>query len=225
MVTTLQPETHYSRSLCGALEAKRPVRILAEVDPRNSKLPFSDVKQVFVPGEPIVKPLLAAIGRSRNQLVHFQHEFNMYGGSVGMVRFLFLLYLLRKRGIRVVVTSHAVVIPPQIDGEFITAFAMPRFRSIPGLVRFAFWVFYYVMGKMADGVTVHTDVMARQLAHFYHVDPSKIHTLPIGVEDPPAHLEEPSDGWASLLRGRPYALFFGYLLRRKGLDVLLDAFE
>lgn len=225
MVTTMQPETHYSRSLCRALEAKTAVRILAEIDECNSQLPFRDVEQVFVPGEPLVRPLLAAIGRARNQVVHFQHEFNMFGGAAGIVRFLVLLYLVRRRGIRIVVTSHAVVIPTRIDQEFVMAFSMPPFRSIPGVIRLVFRVFYYSMGKLADRITVHTDVMAQQLAQYYHVDPRKICTLPIGVDDPPARIEEPTERWASPLRGRPYALFFGYLLRRKGLDVLLDAFD
>ena len=225
MVTTMQPETHYSRSLCRALIEKTPIRILAEVDPQNSTIQFARVEQVFVPGRSVVRPLLKAIGRSKSPIVHFQHEFNMYGGGVGIARFLVLLVLMRLRGIRVVVTSHAVVIPSQIDGEFVTTFAMPRLRRIPGVVRVAFRVFYYLMGKCADRITVHTDVMAQQLERCYRLDSRKIVSIPIGVDDAPSFVQTPKQAWAERLQARPYALFFGYLLRRKGLDVLLDAFE
>lgn len=225
MVTTMQPETHYARSLCRALEAYIPLRIITERDPRNARLPFCHVQQAFAAGGALVKPLLTAIGQSRNQVVHFQHEFNMYGGASGIAPFLTLLYLVRRRRIPIIVTSHAVVIPAQIDREFLVTFAMSRFTAAPGLIRFAFRVFYYFMGQLADRITVHTDVMAQQLAKYYHVDPSKIRTLPIGVDDPPDGIEEPTANWAPRLRARTYALFFGYLLRRKGLEILLDAFE
>ena len=225
MVTTMQPETHYSRSLCGALRNKLKLRILAEVDPRNSEIVNVDLRQTFAPGGSVLRPLLAAIGKSKRQIVHIQHEFNMYGGAAGIVRFLLLLWMIRRRGIAIVVTSHAVVLPSQVDEAFVSAFAMPRFLALPALVRSAFRVFYYLMGKLSNAVTVHTDVMAEQLALYYHVERHKIITLPIGVDEPPASIEEPEAAWASPLRSRPYALFFGYLLKRKGLDTLLDAFD
>lgn len=224
MVTSMQPETHYSRYLCGELDQRLQLRVLAERDERNSALPLRSVHPAWSPGSHLVTDILRAIGTARNQVVHIQYEFNMYGGARGALQTISMLRTLRRRGIATVVTMHAVVLPSQVDRNFLSTFSLPQFPYSELVVREGFRLFYHLVGRSADRVIVHTEVMRDQLAKFYGVPHYKTVAIPIGIPEKPARIVRPRANWLERLDGRPYALFFGYLLRRKGLETLIDAF-
>src|SRR5260370_42709018 len=72
---------------------------------------------------------------------------------------------------------------------------------------------------------VQSDATRREWKRIYKIQKKNLAVMPSGLDAPPATIPTPAAQWAGQLANGEYILFFGYLLRRKGLEVLLDAFE
>src|SRR6185437_11177185 len=66
--------------------------------------------------------ILAYVHKIKPDVVHLQHEFKTYGGLITALLFPILLFVLRLQGYPVVVTTHGVVSPKQVDFEFLDNF-------------------------------------------------------------------------------------------------------
>ncbi|MCL4486902.1 MAG: glycosyltransferase family 4 protein [Chloroflexi bacterium] len=230
-VTMLQPETHYSRYLIGALQDclrdRANLLIYADKDPRNQVL-YPNVKLVWTPTLLFPFQIAGQVVKDRPSVVHLQHEINMYGGPSTAILFPLLLVLLWLVRTKTVVTVHSVVSPDQVDAEFMRTFSWRPSRLLIHSVRAFFSVLYRSIGWFCARVIVHSQYMANLLAAGYGVRLDKIVSIPIGVPEPsgvaPAFLGDETT-WAAALRGKKFLLYFGYIIRRKGLEYLIDAFD
>jgi len=156
------------------------------------------------------------------KLVHFQHEFNEFGGALTLPINLLLLACLRFLARRkVAVTLHEVLALDLIDADFLrhTGVPYPAF-----LVRFVLRVYYLVLAWLVHRVVVQDEHFASALRGDYHA-PDRISIVRIGTEvltPTPAPVARRS---LALDSERPVLLFFGTLDWRKGLESLLDAFS
>lgn len=224
-VTTIQPETHYCRYLLRALNDERSAeeRIAAYVGdvPPIAPLPGTDIRVAWTQDARFPGRVARALAQDGADVAHVQHEFNMYGGPRGALLFPRMLRKLRKRQ-RVVVTVHSVFPPSQVDLNFLKTFRWPRSRALVLAARGLFRYVYGSVGRIADVVIVHSETMRRAMVESYHTDPAKVHVIPIGVAAPPEKIEPTR--FDQELHGGRLILYFGYLVRRKGLEHLVEAF-
>ncbi len=217
LVSTLMPHTHYAQYLARALEAASPgaLTVYADRDPRNETLTGCGRVKALWPRAPGYRPaLVRAIAADRPDAVHLQHEFTMYGGAATALLFPLLLAQLRRLGVPRVVTVHAVVRPESIDRGFLSLFGPGLRRLPPSVARRLFAWIYRRIGREADRIIVHTRLMEEGLVRGYGLPPERMAVIPHGVPEP----------CASRGRREPYALYFGYLARRKGLEQVLAGF-
>lgn len=231
-VTTLQPETHYSRYIIAALQERFRVKatllVYTDKDQRNAQLSLKNVVPVWTPTIFFPFQIARQVLRDKPAVVHLQHEINMYGGPFTAIFFPFLLLLLRFAGTQTVVTVHSVVSGNQIDADFMRTFLWPPFHPLILTVRLAFSFLYRSIARFAAKVIVHSRFMGSLLKEQYGVPSDKIVAIPIGVPAPRIAADEPitfDQTWASGLEEKKVILYFGYIIRRKGLEYLIEAFQ
>ena len=231
-VTTLQPETHYSRYLIRALEEQLEGRttflVYADKNPENKLLPFKNVRLVWTPTFLFPFQIARQVLRDRPDVVHLQHEINMYGGPFTAIFFPFLLLLLRFAGTQSIVTIHSIVSSNQIDADFMRTFLWPPYHFLVLAVRLAFSFLYRSIARFAAKVIVHSRHMGSLLEEHYGIPSEKVAVIPIGVPAPkiaPDNWISSNHSWGTLFEGEKIILYFGYIIRRKGLEYLIEAFQ
>jgi glycosyltransferase involved in cell wall biosynthesis len=222
MVTTLQPESHVARFLLAELQKIEPVAILCEQDARNAEAPFEDVYQLWTVGSQFRAAILKTVRALGIRVLHIHHEFNMYG-KLGLLEFPRLLGDLKKLGVRTLVTVHGVIPPDVIDDAFATTFGVPKFPLSSHVYRGVFGKFYRVLAKSADAIHVHSERSKRDLVDYYGARPDHVHVIPVGIPFSEPSSELPLAPWVPFVN-ESTLLFFGYVLPRKGLEVLIQAF-
>lgn len=215
VVTTYQPATHYSRYLCGELRKDVALTVLVDRDSRNYSFRDDAIIPCWSNDSAFVRDIVGTARLLELNVVHAQHEFNMYGGFAGTWRFVSLLRALRKANVRVVVTLHAVISKDDLGGDFLRMFELPRFPLASTFALLGFRVFYRSVCKLAQKTIVHSIEAAKKLERSYGVPPARISVIPHGI---PAKESE--------YEAHPVPrqiLFFGYVLPRKGLEDLVTA--
>lgn len=231
IVSTIQPETHYTRFLYKSL-CKNGINALLWINKssenkeyakesgdnnirlvwdNNWKLPWQIVRQVWI---------------DKIELIHLQHEFNMYGKVWGLVTFPTTLFLLKLLGRRVVATIHAIPKLSEIDKVFLEMMKIDKICPNSGLARIFFRFFLGTVAKLVDKVIVHSDYTKLVCETDYKM--RNVEVIPIGVcrAYPRSFFEKSKEvnRWEKL-KSDKYILFFGYILERKGLEQLLLAFK
>jgi glycosyltransferase involved in cell wall biosynthesis len=229
MVSTIQPETNYSRFLFEALQknSDKNFRVYAYVDrdPRNFETDLKDIKPVW--SKNILYPfsIFMQVLKDRARVVHLQHEFNMYGGPLTALLFPLLLIILKLIRRNVVVTVHAVVPKHKIDKEFMKTFSWPSSRIYILLSRLAFIYIFRSIALFASKIIVHSSGLSKIMTDDYGARIGKIAVIPHGVpEENSIEETDSTQGWSEGIENAKVVLNFGYLTRRKGLEYLIDAF-
>jgi glycosyltransferase involved in cell wall biosynthesis len=233
LVLGLKPEPDYGTSFLKSLFDERDPNfqfvVLASKKSRHSLLPPGDVRFVWDPTWRHPFQIWGWLGKERADLVHLQHEINLFGGARAVLWLPLLLILCKWRRLKVVTTLHTVVPLAEVKGRFSGYFSFPGWRIISWLMKMGLRLSTRAALGMSDAIIVHAAEQAQRLEEDYGGCRDKIHViphlelaLPVGAHDP---------GGASPLQDtgpfidRPFFLFFGYLLRRKGLETLLEAFS
>lgn len=217
LVTTLMPETHYSRYLLSELQKddNYDVLIFSDKNAENKNAGLKNIGLVYSPS--ILFPFQIALEALKKKagIVHLQHEMNMYGGAKSSLLFPLLPFILRLMGKKVVITFHAVVPKNDVDAEFLRTFNFPKSKFLAGLVKLVFLYLYRVSGLFADRIIVHSQTFKKSLAEDYNLEKGKIEVVPIGIDKVKTKNTKEKD----------IILYFGYLLRRKGIEFLIEAFS
>jgi glycosyltransferase involved in cell wall biosynthesis len=223
-VSRLYPSTHYSlylgRGLAGIKDRKLDL-VFYRSKSERARIERLGVKDIW--SESILYPfqIFREVLKDRPDVVHVQHEFNMFGPIGTALIFPVLLFLLRLSGTKTVVTLHAVVTPAEVDAEFAQKFAFPK--SLWPLLRLVITAIYLSTLSLSLRVIVHANVLKHELERAYSANARRIWHIPIGVEDGPTQIV--SRKWTDLLAGKKVILFFGYLGERKGVEYLIHAFR
>jgi len=230
IVSTYQPQTHYVRYLFVELNAVKDssdvIKLYVDRIQENALVKSQNILPLWTTKFSSIKDIKRQAEKDKIDVFHLQHEFNMYGGIKGVVYFLFLLFSLRKY--KKVVTFHAVIDSGRIDEKFLETFALGKFKNLKRIIKFSFKWFYKATSLFCDKFIVLSQYLKEVLIEAYQIPRDKIAVLPIGVcplkSCDIANLRENSP-WISKVDGKKFILFFGYLLKRKGLDLLMDAFS
>jgi glycosyltransferase involved in cell wall biosynthesis len=226
MTTTLLPVTHYSVSLLQALQRSDTETVIyANRDPENLSVPLENVRLVWSSNFMYPWHILSAVIKDRPDIVHLQHEFNMYGGKTGAALFPLLLFLLRMLGKRTIVTVHAVIDTREVDARFSRTFSWSDNPLALRVTRIVLEVIYRAIAKLSTATITHTQGLRELLVTRYGADPQTAHVIPIGVSSPSLEHKDVSAHRFGLQEGQDFILCFGYIVRRKGLEHLIETFE
>jgi glycosyltransferase involved in cell wall biosynthesis len=175
-----------------------------------------------------VSDILDGVASRSPHLVHLQHEFNMYGGKSCAPLFPVLLRGLRRQRVPTVITVHGVPSRASLDDAFGQTFLPPALR-LPLAMRLSApvvtWIFRRIV-READQIIVHASILGRYLVEDYGADPAILNVIPIGVAEAPLVEAErrPTAPWVSRCEATPFLICFGYVARRKGIELLFEAY-
>jgi glycosyltransferase involved in cell wall biosynthesis len=156
-----------------------------------------------------------------HRVIHLQHEFNQFGGALSLPLTLFMLFCLRMLRRRIVITLHEVLSLRQIDAAFLRRSSIHYPAWITRLVVRAY---YGALCGLADVLVVQDEHFAGVLRREYKAR-ARIHIVRIGTDTLVPPPRSPArERWSLPADGR-VALFFGTLDWRKGLDILVDAWD
>jgi glycosyltransferase involved in cell wall biosynthesis len=220
----------YTRSLLAALpemERRRHV-VLTNIKsdaPERFLESEVEVREVWEKGRlRLMRQLLRAVRRTPSlKLIHLQHEFNQFGPPITIPLIPLLLwtirFVLRKK---VVITYHEVVsrelLTPELTGQI--ALPVPPRIAIP-----LFRIYYRATSFAANEIFVqHTkfrDILRNEMGVS-----TPIRILPLGSDVDVALADRmASREKYGIQSSERVLLYFGVLDWRKGLHVLIDAFE
>jgi len=235
IVSTIQPETHYTRYLWRELrKINKNIYLLIDDTPENDSFiqTQKDKNIIKLWKTNLSLPFVISKFVKLNNIstIHLQHEFNMYGGAGGILIFLFMVLFLRIKGKNVVVTVHAVVDYRMIDDSFLETFALGKFKSIKSIVKIMFYIFYKILGLLSNKIIIHSNFTKRIYVDVYKIGESKCFVIPIGVNNSNSIIInekelDPRLEWVGKIKDKNVILYFGYILKRKGLELLIEAFS
>jgi glycosyltransferase involved in cell wall biosynthesis len=220
----------YSKSLLHALSSKERMRHVVLTNKKN------DAPVTFEDGDIRVCEvwdryrlrfawqIFCAIKRNPSlRIVHVQHEFSQFGGLLTVPLIPVLLLSLRV-GLqkRIVVTLHEVVGRELLTPERAKNFHLPASSAIMLML---FRIYYRTLSLCIDTILVQHEKFRKLLKEEIGIR-KKIELLPIGTETN-VMLYDTNECRKLYNVGHKekVLLFFGTLDWRKGLDLLLDAFE
>lgn len=224
MVSKLFPISHYTIYLGRGFESLRSKieTIFYRSRSEHIVVPLEQVKNVWSQSPIYPLQVFRQSIEDRPDIVHIQHEFDMFGGPLTTVVFPFLLLLLRVRRIKTVVTVHQVVPTGEIDKLFAKTFSFPQTFYL--LLKIALISIYSFIARFASAVIVHSEYNKRVMVSDYGAKLANVNVVPIGV--PKREFDGYENAkWTTLLSGKKVILFFGYLVERKGVEFLIEAFS
>ena len=164
-----------------------------------------------------------AIRQVRPELVHFQHEFFAFDGTKTIALFILLLLALRLARIKTVVTMHHVLELSTLDPDFVrgNGIYMPV-----SLVRAGVWLMTKLIVAFSTAIIVHEHSFKELLKKQFKSDVRKVNVIFHGAMGQPRRPKSQEEAKRLLgLEGKKVILFFGYLTRYKGLEILIESFR
>jgi glycosyltransferase involved in cell wall biosynthesis len=155
-------------------------------------------------------------------LVHIQWELNVFGSFYASLLLPLLLLLLRILKVKLVVTVHSVI-PRASFGLKLPGFNVPRGLTL--FVELLFIMLYKLTVLLPNAIIVHGDSLKKLLCLDYKSKPEKIFVIPYGVESEVSSLHSLRKLDEISSEGQEIILAIGTISPRKGLDVLIKAFE
>lgn len=159
------------------------------------------------------------------EIIHLQHEFNLFGGVItiplSILLFLVIKLFLKKK---LIITMHGVISTHLIDTEFTKISDLP---PLPTLIKMIFYSYYLIVGKIADHFIVHEKKFQKIMKEEFKIK-KPISVIPIGIEQKDEHrfiAKNEAKKKLGLSPSSRVLIFFGFLAKYKGLDMLIDAFE
>lgn len=234
IVSTIQPDTHYTRYLYKELRnTNNKILLLIDDTIKNDDYIKSqsnaNIRKVWKPNLFFPFKILKYVLVNNISILHFQHEFNMYGGTIGVFTFIFAIILLKIARKSVLVTLHAVVDYKSIDDDFLKIFALEKYKALRNIIRITFYVFYKLVGLVSNGIIVHSEYTKDVYVRSYKVNKSKVYVIPIGINSSNNNINKNNfnikSKWYSVVKNKKIILFFGYIVKRKGIEILIEAFK
>lgn len=217
-ISGMLPSGHYSQYITRGLNKQNGLELIVYADKNTKNLEISGcgkIKLVWSKSFAYIWEILKEIRKDKPDIIHLQHELNMYGGISTAVFFPFLLFILRISGHRVITTVHAAVFKSQIDCSFIKLFHQNSSLAKPVFLKLFFHYIYKSISLFSSYLIVHTYLTKEILVNDYGVDKKKINVVPIAI--PQKEIDNS--------RKEKYFFYFGYMVRRKGLGYALEGFR
>jgi glycosyltransferase involved in cell wall biosynthesis len=217
-ISSMLPSGHYSQYLAGGLNLVPSIELIVYADKKIDNLVIcgcGQIKNVWSKTVAYIPQIIREIRKDRPDIVHVQHELNMYGGMTTAALFPVLLLMLRAMRCRVVTTVHAAVYKKQIDPEFMSLFHRDSALFGPVLLKVFFHYVFKAVSICSDRIIVHTNLAKEILVADYGMNAALVDVIPISI--PVRAIKNKNK--------KPYFFYFGYMVRRKGLGFALEGFK
>lgn len=168
----------YTAALVSALSREAEVTVLAQATADASGIGSAKVIPTWTPNHRLPMQVWRAMARLRPDVLHVQHEFNLYGGLLQGALLTAELMAMRRRGETIVTTIHGVVDPREVSTAFVQRNALPRSLRI---VRVGFRAAYRALAASSDLLIVHHDHFREVLVESYRIPESKIRVIKPGA--------------------------------------------
>jgi len=153
-------------------------------------------------------------------IIHFQHEFFIYGGIIQQLFILLALIFLKKP--QKVITAHHIMDIGKVDKKMI---AENNYSFPVPVVKLGLILSYSLMFLAANKVLVHEDdqkdILIGNFKAFRNLN-TKIEVVAHGIATKETISKEQARQELKL-KAKFYIIFFGYVAKHKGVDLLLDA--
>lgn len=164
--------------------------------------------------------IVKKVWQEKPEIIHIQHELNIFGGTLTVLFSPILFIVLRMLGIKVVTTMHGGFGIGQIDKIFVkeNGYNFPPF--------FVKIVFYFVFGLVAhfsNKIIVHENWQKEDLIEDYKISKNKIFVIPHGVPDNVEIIENAKEKLN--LQNKKVFLYMGFAAKYKGLPELFDLYK
>ncbi len=205
----------YTAALVAEVSNDIDVTVLAQATANAQVLGDATVMPTWTPNRQLPGQVRRAVAGLAPDVLHVQHEFNLYGGLAQGALLTAALISMRLQGMRIATTIHGVVDPAEVTRDFITRNSLPRSRPV---VRSAFRAAYLALAASSNLLIVHHDHFRRVLVESYRIPESKILTIRPGAN--------PSSGTEARLKssGRQ-VLTLGFLTGYKLPEIVVDVAE
>ena len=217
LVSSITPSGHYSQYLTEGLACLKDVQLISYVgkNEKTSKLKKNGViRHVWSKNLLYIPQILQQLLKDKPDLVHIQQEFNMYGNVLTAALFPVLILAIRLAGFKVVTTIHAAVYKKQVTQKFVWLFNGKSFMK-PFMLKSFFHYIYICTALFSNKVIAHTNRKLDILTHDYFINPNRISVIPVII---PFRKRTNSVT-------KPYFFYFGYMVRRKGIEELIAGFN
>jgi len=231
IVSSILPVTNYSAYLIEALQKKLALKVETLVytsrEKENKKTDLKNVKLVWNKNLAYPFQVSFQVIKDKPQVVHLQHEINMFGGLGTALIFPLLPLFLKMMGVKTVITIHAVVSPKQINQEFLETFWRSQNKCLIPLIKTFFFFLYKSLGWSADKIIVHSQGLRKILTEDYRLESNKVVVVLEGIPDEIKAVEdkEISQQIKKQIQGHQFMLSYGYLHRRKRIELLFKALQ
>lgn len=218
-ISSMLPSGHFSQILTNGIIQHKNVDLLVYTDKNLKNLDIKGcgtIKNIWSKTAMFVLEILKEIVKDKPDVIHIQHEFTMYGSIKNAVLFPLVLLFLRLSGNKIVLTIHACVYKKQIDDNFISLFSNKKVIGLSPLTLKAFFFYTYKISSFfSHAIISHTHLLKDMLVKDWGVPFSKVYVIPTGI--PPKKI--------SNVKKKNYFLYFGYMVRRNGLNYVLSGFS
>lgn len=180
------------------------VTVLAGKETEFRTIGHAKVLPTWSPDRRCVPQVLGALRSIRPDVIHLQHEFNLFGGLIPTALLTGAVGTGYFIGRPPVVTIHGVVDRTTVTPEFL---AMNHLAVPPSIVRSSLSLAYRSIAMASSRIIVHHDHFKQVLTGSYGINPAKVEVIPHGSH---VHLSNHPRRTTRDLDG-PIVLVFGFL--------------
>lgn len=162
------------------------------------------------------------IRKLKPDLVHVQHEYTLYGGTLAALAFPVLLVFIKLLKIPCIVTIHSVIKTSDIDKKFLkeNGYNIPAF-----LFKLGLRILLKMIDWFSEKIITHERYLADGLITSYKFDNKKIRVIPHGIEIKDLPPERQNMKKILGLENKKVILFFGLVAKYKGIETLMEGFS
>lgn len=189
---------------------------------------FSDkIKIVNCWNEGILYPfqIFKAVCRNKPQIVHVQHEYFIFGRAFSAAIFPLVIFLNKFLRLKTIVTLHGIVNPVEIRDPELGSLGNENLQGMPiWLSQMGLLVITRLITDNSDKIIVMNNAHKNVLIQQYRCSPEKIILIPHGIPESKPIAEEIAKKRLGF-DGSKVVLYFGYITKYKGIDILVKAFK
>jgi glycosyltransferase involved in cell wall biosynthesis len=157
--------------------------------------------------------------------VHVQHEYFIFGGTASAAFFPFFAVLTKFLRVKLIITFHGIVNLSDVRDPELGSIGNENLKGIPrSLSQLGLLLITRLIINTSNQIVVMNTTHRNVLIREYHCSPKKIMLVPHGVpQSKPIDQDEAKKRLG--FGGLRVVLYFGYITKYKGIDVLVKAFK
>lgn len=235
MVATLPPEgggvSTFTKSLTDSLDPfNARITILSqkcdhELMPNELSTKKTKIFPCWTSGFLYPFHIFKALCLYKPQIVHIQHEYFIFGKAFSAAMFPLLMVLTKFLDAKVIVTLHGIVNPAEVKDPELGSIGNENLKGMPrALANIGLLLITRLITDNSDKIIVMNNTHKNVLVKQYHCSAKKIALIPHGVPEGKPMAQDLAKKQLGL-DDLKVVLYFGYITKYKGIDILIKAFK